>query len=759
MERKRKLPARAAARNESASKRRNITPDSSVATPASAPKSASPPSDPPAREPSPPAPLPTAIQSGQPLPTVEKPQQDDLSSKDYQSVQESGVMAESLTRSRQKWLNEGIFEKYWTKPSKKKGVVKEDANNPAKDTMTKIGQVTITVEPHVLDATIYAVKDTKHPPATPSSVRPILQYGPPNDGMPPPPKPSTASTSVPVAPSAPVASPSHMQSPIQPPQPVSLPSADNGHLPGQQMPPGPTVPPSVQPPLQSMDLQRPPLPTQPTRATQPTQPTQPPKELASPRGLESVLAPPQPAHAPAASAPPRPAQLPLSQPQSTGPHPSASAARPPAPPPVPGVSTSPEGHGPTRLTPPSTKPPPPVVAHGQDPIIVTLAEKASENPGLRDLMKRVAVGEAAPQELAHFQNIIDQITLEYRNGGGTVGPAADRLLVDGKNVKYIVDEAMAILYIVLSGNEKQRGVDLRPPPGSDPLIVYLVKRCLEDKNLNEMVRRIHTGKTKYTDTTELKSILERMKTVLDREANIPPKPHMNAQATSQASLTRIKGDGEVEATPNGSATKKPAGPGPQSAQQALRSKGPPPAAKPDIAAVVFEFAGGTGDRYLFPKYSILEFSEDKSSVIVSFLIVRKGSRLEHGGDPSMDFYQPMTLRIFAQSAKILENLQRVVAPLDEVQKYMDDVMENMTRSEYILLAMRLPKSDKEDVTDDNADVSRIDQPVVQQQPQLPGVMWDARPIAAAKPALAKPVGLMPRTEDENYQSFINNVSQ
>ncbi|KAI1259975.1 hypothetical protein F5Y18DRAFT_284095 [Xylariaceae sp. FL1019] len=754
MERKRKLPARAAARNESASKRRNITPDSSVATPASAPKSASPPpSDPPAREPSPPAPLPTAIQPGQPLPTVEKPQQDDLYSKDYQSIQESGVMAESLARSRQKWLHEGIFEKYWTKPSKKKGVIKEDANNPAKDTMTKIGQVTITVEPHVLDATIYAVKDTKPPPATPSSVRPMLQYGPPNDGMPPPPKPSTASTSAPAGPSAsaPVPSPSHTQSPIQPPHPVSLPNVENSHLPAQQMPPGPTAPPSVQPPPQPMDLQRPPLPTQPTQAT---------KELVSPRGLESVLAPPQPAHAPAAppAAPPapRPAQL---SPQSTGLH-TAAGGRPPAPPPVPGISAPPEGHGPARLTPPSAKPPP-VVAHGQDPIIVTLAEKASESPGLRDLMKRVAVGEAAPQELAHFQNIIDQITLEYKNGGGTAGtagPAADRLNVDGKSVKYIVDEAMAILYIVLSGNEKQRGADLRPPPGSDPLIVYLVKRCLEDKNLNEMVRRIHTGKTKYTDTTELKSILERMKKVLDKEADITSKPRMSAQATSQASLTRMKGDGDVEAAANGSATKKQAGPSPPSAQQALRSKGPPPTAKPDVAAVVFEFAGGTGDRYLFPKYSILEFSEDKSSVIVSFLIVRKGSRLEHGGDPSMDFYQPMTLRIYAHSAKILENLQRVVAPQDEVLKYMDDVMEHMTRSEYILLAMRLPKSDKEDITDDNADVSRIDQPLAQQQPQLPGVMWDARPIAAAKPVLARPAGLMQPTEDESYQNFINNVS-
>ncbi|KFY82606.1 hypothetical protein V500_10435 [Pseudogymnoascus sp. VKM F-4518 (FW-2643)] len=40
--------------------------------------------------------------------------------------------------------------------------------------------------------------------------------------------------------------------------------------------------------------------------------------------------------------------------------------------------------------------------------------------------------------------------------------------------------------------------------------------------------------------------------------------------------------------------------------QALRSKGPVNS-KPELSCVVFEFVGGNGDRYLFPKYSILEY--------------------------------------------------------------------------------------------------------------------------------------------------------
>ncbi|PHH86814.1 hypothetical protein CDD83_9728 [Cordyceps sp. RAO-2017] len=115
MEKKRKLPARAAARVEQAAKKRHVASrDRSPATPPAQPaKDATPPPPPP---PSALSLLPTSIQVGKPLPTVEDAQPVNLSSKDYQSISESGVLAESLSRSRQKWISEGLFEKYWTKP-------------------------------------------------------------------------------------------------------------------------------------------------------------------------------------------------------------------------------------------------------------------------------------------------------------------------------------------------------------------------------------------------------------------------------------------------------------------------------------------------------------------------------------------------------------------------------------------------------------------------------------------------------------------
>ncbi|KAI1500196.1 hypothetical protein F5X99DRAFT_387341 [Biscogniauxia marginata] len=710
MERKRKLPARAAARYEHVAKKR-------IATPEPSPAPTSVPAEPVPEEPQP---LPKSIQAGNPLPTVENPQPDDLSSKDYQSIQESGVLAESLSRSRQKWIHEGIFEKYWTKPTKRKGVVKEEPNNPPKDSMTKIGQVTITVEPHVLEATMYAVKDPKPAPAANSSFRPIVQYGPPNGAMPPPPKPSTPST-----PSFPAASPS--QTPAQP-QPSS--SSQAPAQPQAQAPPG--LPPSQ---ARQPDLHRPPPSATPSKT----------QSLTSPRGLESVLAAPQRSPAPTATPP-----------QSNGPPQPALSANRPLHAPSPTTTSSIPGPALPPGAKPAAKPATPA-APGADPIIVTLAEKASEDPHLRDLMKRVAIGEASPPELAHFQRIIDQITIEYKKKGGQQGPSADRLLVDGRTVKYFADEVRTILDIVLASNPQQRSSDLRPPPGSDPLVILLLKKALDEPNTRDIVRRVAEGKTRFADAPDLKHILDKLKDFVTRErAKTQPPTTGVSQATPTASNAVETSNSSL----NGAPSRKPslAGPSqsqnasPSHSQQALRSKGPLPSTKPDISAIVLEFSGGSGDRYLFPKYSILEYSGGGSQVIASFLIVRRGSKLEYGGDPTLDYYQPVTIRLYSHSGKHLENLARVVAPQDEVRRYMDDIMDNMTRAEYVLLAMRLPRAEKEDQMDDRPDTPKAE--LSNQSQQQQGVLWTAKASSAAPPkAMGKPTA-----EDEQYQSFIATVS-
>jgi hypothetical protein len=183
--------------------------------------------------------------------------------------------------------------------------------------------------------------------------------------------------------------------------------------------------------------------------------------------------------------------------------------------------------------------------------------------------------------------------------------------------------------------------------------------------------------------------------------------------------------------------------------------------------VVFEFTSpltpygsstsghaGSGDRYLFPEHTILEWLPAENTVIASFLIVRKVDpstpfpletpseaaakskskgkgaskaksdkkakgetpgpnpeptdtpQKQEPSDPTTpglsgipapenlkEYWQPVTFRIHAPNAKILEPLARVVKPADEVRKYMNDIMDRAERSPDGYLAMRLPREE------------------------------------------------------------------
>ncbi|KAH8156252.1 hypothetical protein CIB48_g11993 [Xylaria polymorpha] len=470
------------------------------------------------------------------------------------------------------------------------------------------------------------------------------------------------------------------------------------------------------------------------------------------RDLKSVLAAPQSAQAPVPGpGHARPSQPPLSQPHAPSTHPLHAPTATPTPMTA-GTSHPPPSVGGVKTTPPPPKPAP-ASSSGADPIIVTLAERASEDPHLRDLMKRVAVGEAASHELAHFQKIIDDITQDYKKKSAQQAPVPERLMVEGKPIKYFADEVRTILEIVLASNPKQRSADLRSPPGSDPLVLMLVKEALDRPGAKALVQRVAEGKPKYTDGNEMKGLLERLNALIKQDTKASQAAATsNAHSTGQTQPVQTKAEDTSKKSPTPSSAVPQSTP---ASQQALRSKGPPPPTKPDIAAVVLEFAGGTGDRYLFPKYSILEFSADGTEVVASFLIVRRGSKLEYGGDRALDYYQPVTLRLHSQTPKVLENLARVVAPEDEVRRYMNDVLENMTRAEYVLLAMRLPRSDKEDLTEERPDTPKVSE--ASHPTQMAGVLWDSRPTSV-RPVSSRPVSAKPVGEDEQYQSFIASIS-
>lgn len=222
-------------------------------------------------------------------------------------------------------------------------------------------------------------------------------------------------------------------------------------------------------------------------------------------------------------------------------------------------------------------------------------------------------------------------------------------------------------------------------------------------------------------------------------------------------------------------------------------------------SVVFEFTSpltpygsstsghaGSGDRYLFPEHSILEWLPNENTVLASFLIVRKvdpnapfpiesvtdannsrkgkpaskpkkgdkkGEAAEKGKEPTdtptsassqaaisaiarppqkpaangessdkpdtkpdtatpdkaatpnnetplKEYWQPVTFRIHATNAKVLEPLGRVVKPADEVRKYMNEIMDRAERAPDGFVALRLPREEIDPAAFDLEDGAR-----------------------------------------------------
>lgn len=120
--------------------------------------------------------LPVKLIEGRPLPTLPEPQDVALSAKAFQSISESGVLAASIERSKQRWLTDGIFERYWTRPLKK---ATPNPSNPPKETMQKLGVCSMIIEPHVFEVTLYTVKDLPTAPLPyPNQPPPPSHYSP-----------------------------------------------------------------------------------------------------------------------------------------------------------------------------------------------------------------------------------------------------------------------------------------------------------------------------------------------------------------------------------------------------------------------------------------------------------------------------------------------------------------------------------------------------------------------------------------------------
>ncbi|KAI4126265.1 MAG: hypothetical protein LQ347_005037 [Umbilicaria vellea] len=255
-------------------------------------------------------------------------------------------------------------------------------------------------------------------------------------------------------------------------------------------------------------------------------------------------------------------------------------------------------------------------------------------------------------------------------------------------------------------------------PNPDPVIQMLATKAATDHDLKALMRVVASGKASQTQLGIFQGHIDELNGILQSRNNMPqPQSLQNAPTPGDAPHEQT---GQPSALARQTAPVPPSAPPPAPAPTPgsaqgpflvapikseplsqyysqppppIKAKGPIPH-KADINAIVFEFTGGTGDRFLFPKNSILEYLPGGTQVVASFVITRKGDTCTSGSyKKTTNYYQPVTIRLSTHNPRTLEPLARVVAPADDVRKRMNDIMDRMTPAESVYLAIRLPRGE------------------------------------------------------------------
>ena len=251
----------------------------------------------------------------------------------------------------------------------------------------------------------------------------------------------------------------------------------------------------------------------------------------------------------------------------------------------------------------------------------------------------------------------------------------------------------------------------------------LAARAATDHDLKSLMKVVAQGSAspdrlkifqKHID--ELKSIIEAQKdrstaetTSIEKPSDpeIRPSIPMYNSPAEQVMPVRPAVRQALNAHPSVGIKKEPLSQYYSQPTQYLKAKGMV-SPRQDMCAIVFEFTAGTGDRYLLPRYSILEYLPGNTQALMSFLVTRKGNTAASGKyKDTLEYYQPVTIRFSAQSARILEPLSRVVAPVEEVQRHMSDIMKKMTAAEEVYLVTQLPQTHEESTVEQDATSSNL----------------------------------------------------
>lgn len=261
------------------------------------------------------------------------------------------------------------------------------------------------------------------------------------------------------------------------------------------------------------------------------------------------------------------------------------------------------------------------------------------------------------------------------------------------------------------GSQDQTG-----EPKQDPVIQMLATRAASDHALKTLMKVVASGQASETQLKDFQNHIDELNTILKSQPNPTeplkdvkrPQPPQPPPRGGQEYVSRIvvptsKPDSSWTQIPSVAPYSTPHAQVPSiKTEPSSKSQSfPAPSAssksaytvhKPEINSIVFDF-GGTGDRFSFPRFSILEYLYGGTQVVVSFLVIRRGSTAKPGKyKDTKSYYQSVTMRLSTSHPRILEPLAKIVAPPDEVRRYMDSVFDKMSPAETVFLATRLPRA-------------------------------------------------------------------
>lgn len=231
------------------------------------------------------------------------------------------------------------------------------------------------------------------------------------------------------------------------------------------------------------------------------------------------------------------------------------------------------------------------------------------------------------------------------------------------------------------------------PVRPDPVIQMLAMKAAHDANLKALMRIVASGRATVEELRIFQGHIDSLQPALQEMARAqaaqgPPGPGQPPPLSMQPMPVQQPSPRTPQYSQHRPPQQQQYSPyqqRPTSYAHQTPARAFPPTPRYQIVTLVFEFAHAhsQGDRFLFPRHSILEYASDGKSLKASFILTRKPL------DDTQEYYQPMTVMLESPVPRVLELFRRVVADPETTRTYMKEIMSRLKRVEDSFLAFRL----------------------------------------------------------------------